>query len=226
VKGTVLHEPGISSIRARLRDTALEVSMLARDDAAERSVVELREQWLKLVDNFDQALRAKHVRDDVREDAVYAQCGLLDETALRYLSDDERSDWDVQPLQVERFGNHDAGARIYERIEIRRRETRPYVPLLECYATVLGLGFQGRYEHDNQCARLDLIAALDTQIGQAKPQPNSFVIDMTKTNWLDRLRHQSPWFIAGTGSVLAILIWIALDNSLDLQLVNLPRVKP
>jgi type VI secretion system protein ImpK len=213
-------------MRALLRDTALEVSMLSNGDSAERSVFELRKHWLNLVDEFDQALRTKHVPDDIREDAVYAQCGLLDETALRYLSNDERSEWDVQPLQVERFGNHDAGARIYERIEIRRRETRPDVRLLECYAAVLGLGFRGRYEHSNERLRLELIAALDKQIQQAKPQLHSFVVDRTETRRLDWLLQQSPWFIAGAACVLAVLVWFALANSLDLQLANLPRIKP
>ncbi len=220
------HEPGTFSIRALLRDTALEVSMLASGDDAEPPVFELRKRWLKLVDEFDQALRANQVPDDIREDAVYAQCGLLDETALRYLSEDERSEWDVQPLQVERFGNHDAGARIYERIEIRSRETRPDVRLLECYVAVLGLGFKGRYEHEDERPRLELVAALDKQTQRTRPQPKSFVVDMTETRRLDRLLHQSPWFIAGAGCVLAALIWFALANSLDLQLANLPRVKP
>jgi type VI secretion system protein ImpK len=84
-------------MRALLRDTALEVSLLARDPA-DHSAFELRERCQQVVSDFDRALQARQVPNDVRDDAVYAQCGLLDETALRYLADNERSEWDAQPL--------------------------------------------------------------------------------------------------------------------------------
>lgn len=187
-------------MRALLRDTALEVSLLSQD-ATERSAFDLRERCLRIVDDFDRALQVRQCPRDVLEDAVYAQCGLLDETALRCLPEDERSKWDAHPLQVERFGNHDAGNRVYERIALRLREMPPKVVLLECYAAVLGLGFLGRYAHEGEPRRAELAALLNERIQRAGPQRRSFIIDTVSGTRLAWLRRLSPWAIAGIVSV-------------------------
>jgi type VI secretion system protein ImpK len=225
VNVTTQREPNVASMRALLRDTALEVSLLSQD-TAEQSAFELRKRCLQVVDDFDRALQAKRFPEDVRQDAVYAQCGLLDEMALRGLSEDERSKWDAHPLQVERFGNHDAGDRIYERIAVRAREIPPNVALLECYATILGLGFLGRYASDGELRRAELAALLNERIPRAEPRRGGLVIDRVSSTRLDWLRRLSPWTIAGIVGVTAALIWFVLGQSLDVQLANLPRLKP
>ena len=225
MNATTLREPDALSIRALLRDTALEVSLLARDPG-DHSAFELRERCQQVVSDFDLALQTRQVPHDVREDAVYAQCGLLDETALRYLADNERSEWDAQPLQVERFGNHDAGDRIYERIVARAREIPPNVALLECYATILGLGFLGRYANDGELRRTELATLLNERILGTGPRRGGLVINTVSGTRLDWLRRLSPWTVAGIVCVTAALIWFVLGQSLDAQLANLPRLKP
>jgi len=212
-------------MRALLRDTALEVSLLSQD-TVEHSAFKLRERCLQVVSDFDRALQGKQFPHEVREDAVYAQCGLLDETALRCLPDDERSKWDAQPLQVERFGNHDAGDRIYERIAVRVREIPPNVALLECYAAVLGLGFLGRYAHDDELRRAELATLLNERIMGAGSRRGGLIVDTVSSTRLDWLRRLSPWTIAGIACVTAALIWLMLGQSLDIQVANLPRLKP
>jgi type VI secretion system protein ImpK len=214
------------SMHALLRDTALEVSMLANGDGETQSAYNLRESWMTLVKNFDKALTAQHVSDNVRKDAVYAQCGLLDETALRYLPYNERSEWDAQPLQVEHFGNHDAGERVYERLEIRLRERPTDTRLLQCYAVVLGLGFLGRYAHHGEHRREELLSALNERIGRVSPRDIGFVINTTGRTRLDEILRLSPWVIAGIGCAAAALLWIGFAHSLNVQLANLPRLKP
>jgi type VI secretion system protein ImpK len=212
-------------MRALLRDTALEVSLLSQD-ATEHSAFELRERCLRVVGDFDRALETRQIPRDVREDAVYAQCGLLDETALRCLPDEERSEWDAHPLQVERFGNHDAGNRVYERIALRLAEMPPKVALLECYAAVLGLGFLGHYAHKGEPRRAELATLLNERILRARPQRRGFIIDTASGARLDWLRRLSTWAIAGIVCVSAALIWLGLGQSLDAQLANLPRLTP
>jgi type VI secretion system protein ImpK len=212
-------------MRALLRDTALEISLLARG-ADTRSAFQLRERCLQVVNDFDRALQAKGVPQDVREDAVYAQCGLLDEKALTYLPDDERSEWDAKPLQVERFGNHDAGERIYERISFRVRESPAQVGLLECHAAILGLGFLGRYARDDEPQRAELATLLNERILAARPRRRSFVVDTTGGSRLDWVRRLSPRASACVVCVAAALIWCLLGQSLDAQLSNLPSLNP
>ncbi|MFP3675368.1 DotU family type IV/VI secretion system protein, partial [Bacillus sp. SIMBA_031] len=60
---------------------------------------------------------------------------------------------EAQPLQVEQFGEHDAGKHVFDRLSERMREAPPNIELLECYATVLGLGFKGRYAREGELQR-------------------------------------------------------------------------
>jgi type VI secretion system protein ImpK len=71
-----------TGIRDLLRDTALLVSMLTQGGNTE-SVKDLRQQCAERVAAFAEALEQRGFAADVREDAQYAQCGLLDETVLR-----------------------------------------------------------------------------------------------------------------------------------------------
>ncbi|MDN7486514.1 MULTISPECIES: DotU family type IV/VI secretion system protein [unclassified Burkholderia] len=223
------HSPR-ASIRALLRDTALLVSHLSNGGQVDNQE-NLRRQCLRLVAQFSTALDAQGIAADVRDDAVIAQCGLIDEAALRYLPAASKGDWESRPLQVDRFGTHDAGTRIYERLEFRMREPAPNVDLLECYAAVLGLGFRGRYAarsgasadaHDGEAKRQALIAALVAQIDQLRPATRpGFVTDRSNTRLIDRLRSLSPWAIAGTACVIAILVWFAWDRILDAELAQL-----
>jgi len=214
------------SIRALLRDTALEVSMLAQR-AAPDSIKVLREDCLQLIAAFEEALERRKVAVDVQQDAVYAQCGLLDETVLRHLPDKTRSEWDAEPLQVEKFQNHDAGERIYERITARMRETPPNVELLECYSTILGLGFKGRYARTGDKERSALMATLDAQISKLRPMPDQrLIIDASRGSGLDWLYRLSPWALAGIAAVATFLLYLLLGQSLDLQLAHLLQQKP
>jgi len=219
-----------ASMRALLRDTALLVSQLSNGGQVDNAA-NLREQCRLLVAQFATALDAQGIAADVRDDAIIAQCGLIDEAALRHLPASAKAKWESTPLQVERFGTHDAGTRIYERLDYRMREPVPNVDLLECYAAVLGLGFRGRYAarsgssagtHDGEAKRQALIAALVAQIDQLRPAVRpGLVADRSNTRLLDRLRHVSPWMITGAACVIAILVWFAWDRILDAELAQL-----
>ncbi|WP_246541329.1 DotU family type IV/VI secretion system protein [Collimonas antrihumi] len=214
------------SIRALLRDTALEVSLLAQR-ATPDSIEVLREDCQQLVASFEEVLGRQQVAIDVKQDALYAQCGLLDEMVLRHLPVEKKSEWDAEPLQVERFQNHDAGERIYERIAARMRETPPNLELLECYSTILGLGFKGRYARTGNDERTALMAALDAQIAKLRPMSDQrLIIDTSRTRPLDWLYRLSPWALAGFAAVATLLLYLLLGQSLDLQLSHLLQQKP
>jgi type VI secretion system protein ImpK len=213
-------------IRDLLRDTALLVTTLARGGLVQ-DPAELRQRCKQLIEHFANALEQRGFPDDVREEALIAQCGLLDETALRYLPTECRSGWELKPLQVERFNMHDAGERLFERLEQRMREPSPQVHLLECYSAILGMGLVGRYAREGEAKRTALIAALNAQLEKLRPtSERPFTTDRTGRRFSDCFYRLSPWAIAGLACVAAAVVWVVWATALDLHLAHLMPAKP
>jgi type VI secretion system protein ImpK len=208
-------------IRDLLRDTALLVTTLAAGGRTE-DVIGLRERCQRLIEQFSTALRRRGYPDDVCQDALTAQCGLLDETALHHLSDKDRSQWDARPLQVERFGLHDAGERVFERLDQRMREASPHVALLECYSAILGLGFLGRYAREGETQRAALIAALSARLQALRPEAEPpLIVDRPATRFADWFYRLSPWATAALACGAAAVVWLVWAAALDMQLAQL-----
>ncbi|MBC8722522.1 DotU family type IV/VI secretion system protein [Paraburkholderia sp. 31.1] len=242
-----------SGIRDLLRDTALLVTRLSEGGHAEDPAT-LRQRCKQLMAGFSTALDQRGFAADVREDAEVAQCGLLDEAVLRNLSAENKPVWDAQPLQVERFGKHDAGERVFERLEQRMREASPHIALLECYAAVLGMGFMGRYAREGEAKRSVLIASLNTQLEKLRPEGSPlggrpegsplggrpegsplggrpvaarpFFADRTGRRFSDWFYRLSPWAIAGLACVAAAVIWLIWAQVLDAQIAHLVPAVP
>jgi type VI secretion system protein ImpK len=95
----------VSGIRDLLRDTALFVANLSTGGTVENFNA-LRTRCASMVADLSAALERRAYPEDVRDDAVKAQCALLDETALQHLSHEDKPLWSAQPLQVEKFKQH------------------------------------------------------------------------------------------------------------------------
>jgi type VI secretion system protein ImpK len=236
-------------MRDLLRPTALLLSEFARSAGA-RSAPNLRERCRAVVDDFDAALEGRQVAPDVRKEAVYAQCAVLDELALVHLPPEDKQHWEAHPpLQVERFGNHDAGERIYDRIDARMREALPSNDgLLDFYAALLGLGFRGRYGpvsaptgHDHsivgralgsewprpvdagaaEAERASMIAALDGWLAPRPASKRTFIAKRLRARVLALLCGLPPSTIASLGSAAVAMIYLAWGQALDSQLADL-----
>ncbi|MEK6421130.1 MAG: DotU/TssL family secretion system protein [Burkholderia gladioli] len=218
-------EPG-DRIRDLLRDTALLVTSLASGGQTQDPHA-LRARCKQLVAQFASDLTQRGFPDDVRGEALIAQCGLLDETALRYLPDAFRSGWESMPLQVEQFHLHDAGERVFERLDARLREASPPVALLECYSAILGMGFVGRYARSGAAERTALIDTLNARLDSLQTATDRPFMThrggRRPSDWLHRL---SPWAIAGIACVVAAVTWGAWSAALDAQLAHLVSAKP
>ncbi|SAK68101.1 type VI secretion system protein ImpK [Caballeronia catudaia] len=217
-----------TGIRDLLRDTALFVATLSTGGAAE-DFKALRDRCKSMVDEFGAALEHRGYPEDVCDDAAKAQCALLDETALQHLSENDKPNWSAQPLQVEKFKQHDAGEHVFERLEFRMRERSPQIDLLECYSAILGLGFRGRYAIHGAGDRESLIAELGTLIARLRPEgERPFIVDRPGRRFQDWFRRMSPWAIAGIGCVIALVTWLIWHVALDAQLAALipGTVKP
>lgn len=221
--------PG-AGMRDLLRDTALLVGMLTQGGTTE-PVEQLRKRCVRLMAAFSTALEQRGFAADVREDAQYAQCGLLDEAVLRCQSITDRSSWEAHPLQVERFGKLDAGDHVFDRLAERLREASPNVDLLECYSAILGLGFMGRYAREGEAQRATLMATLNARLEKLRPAvTRTFIAERTGRRASDWFYRLSPWAIAAIGCIAAALVYLIWDHALDAHLAHLvslaPAVKP
>jgi len=212
-------------IRDLLRDTALLVTSIAPGGEA-LNADELRDRCRRLIERFSEALSRRSYPDDVCREALIAQCGLLDETALRYLPAEMRAGWALKPLQVEKFSLHDAGETVFERLEARMREGSPSVDLLECYSAILGMGFVGRYAREGEAKRTALVTTLNTQLEKLRPSSaRAFVADRAARRLSDWFYRLSPWTIAGLACVVAVIVWLVWATALDVQLAHLQPAK-
>ncbi|MCC8392447.1 DotU family type IV/VI secretion system protein [Paraburkholderia sp. MMS20-SJTR3] len=212
-------------IRDLLRDTALLVTSLAAGGTVQDATA-FRERCRQLITSFSEALARRGYPDDVRLEATVAQCGLLDETALRELEEQARSGWELKPLQVELFKLHDAGERVIDCIEARLREAPPNVDLLECYSVILGMGFIGRYARDGDAKRVELIGTLNTRLQKLHPAiERPFIADRPGRRLSDWLYRLSPWAIAALACVVAVAVWGVWNVALDAQLADITSAK-
>ncbi|AXF22840.1 type IV secretion protein DotU [Burkholderia pyrrocinia] len=217
--------PPVDGIRDLLRDTALLVTNLASGGQTQDPVA-LRGRCKQLVEQFASALERRGFPDDIRTEALVAQCGLLDEAALRHLPIDSRAGWEHKPLQVEQFNLHEAGERVFERLDARMREPSPPVALLECYSAILGMGFIGRYAREGEAERAELIASLNAKLDALRSTSDRpFIADRAGRRFSDWFYRLSPWAIAGLACVAAAIVWGVWATALDMQLAHIVAAK-
>lgn len=202
-----------------LRDTALTVAALV-SGSTPVTFASFRERCLEQIASLREELRAARQSPDVIEDAIYAQCALLDEFALRHLDGATRDEWEREPLQVREFQSHDAGDALIDRIERRLAAPQPVLPLLAVFHVVIGLGFQGRFALNGGTDRAALLRALDERLARAGVDQGNGPVIVTHgrpdTGW-----RVSPivWVVlalAGAG-----LVYMALNRWLDAAIVRL-----
>lgn len=91
------------------------------------------------------AIAARYSNDDV-SNAEFAVVALLDEAILSS-KDPGREEWRKKTLNVELFGEANAGEVFFDRLQalVRREESERLADLLEVYLLCLLLGFEGRF---------------------------------------------------------------------------------
>jgi type VI secretion system protein ImpK len=207
-----------------LRDTARTVVDLRSVNPP--SLVDLRKRCDAQVAALREELQRRGHPRDVIDDAAYAQCALLDEAALNGLGEEARDAWEREPLQVKLFGRNDAGEELLRRIGQRLREPRPVMPLLCIFASVLDLGFKGRYAANEADARTKLIRAIDERLARAMggntgpgvPDRSGPVV-VNPSRW--RRRPLSPLTWVLIACIAAGLVWFAIDRWLLLSIAGM-----
>ena len=217
--------PAGPGMRDLLHDTALLVTSVLSGGTVS-NLDQFRDHCRQSIDKVADALARQDYPGDVQREALLAQCGLLDEMALRYLRADARNAWEQRPLQVERFSIHDAGRRVIDSIEAHLRDASPNIDLLEYYAAILGLGFVGRYALDGQAKRVALINSLHARLEtfrQSVEKP--FVTNRTGRRLPSRMTRLAPWAPVVLAGVVAAAVWVVGSRAIDTQLVHIASVK-
>lgn len=217
--------PTGGDMRELLQPTALLVTTLSSGGTVKDSVW-FRVRCNECVEQFADALARRAYPEDTQHEALVAQCGLLDEMALRYLPTDARTAWELHPMQVERFAIYDAGRRVIDRVEAHLHESVPDVELLECYAAILSMGFIGRYAREGEAKRAALMATLDARLQALRSSVDEpFLTDTAGLRLSAGFARFAPWIIASAGCLVAIGVWIAGSRVLDTQLAQIVPAK-
>jgi type VI secretion system protein ImpK len=195
-----------------LRDTSRTV--VALRSANPPSLDELRAQCDAQTAGLRNELHRQGQPGDVIDDALYAQCALLDEAALSGLGGAAREAWEREPLQVRVFGRNDAGEELLRRIAARLREVKPVLPLLGIFAAVLAMGFKGRYAVGDPAARTTLVRSIDERLERATG--NTGVPDrsgpVVVNPLLRRRRVFSPLAWVLIACIAGGLAWLVIDQ--------------
>ena len=208
-------QPARTLLPLAMRDTASTV--VALRSAEPPSVDDLRRQCDAQVASLREELQRRGQPPDVIDDALYAQCALLDEAALNGLHDDGRDAWEREPLQVRTFGRNDAGEELIRRIGQRLREARPVLPLLGVFAAVLRLGFTGSLAGNGGDARAKLVSEIDERLTRAtgdransNASGTSSPIVVNPSRWRSRPLSPLAWVLIAC--IAAGLAWFAIDR--------------
>ena len=153
------------------------------------------------------------------EEGSYAQCGLLDEVALRTLKGNDREVWERNPMQVCFFQSYNAGDILCDRIESLCKNHKDASPLVaETYLSVINLGFRGRYVLDE-----DALHTAQEQLKKITPAfPSNAVSEDGKLFYIDQkgmplkkaFSLRPSWLLVGS-IVVATVAYFAFRYYLD-----------
>ena len=213
--------PSPTLLPLAIRDTALTVTRLASAAQPEAFAV-FSQRCDTQITQLRTELAAAGCTADVIDDAVYAQCALLDETALKYLQDYDRDAWEREPLQVRYFNRHDAGDALINRIERRLAEPQPVLPLLAIFSAVLGLGFQGKFALHGAEPREALIRAVNERLGNGSERSMANTV-LVRHGTTRRWPGLSPWSWVALACTVSALFYVGAQHWLSASIEALPR---
>jgi type VI secretion system protein ImpK len=205
-------QTNFSMLPIAFRDTALTVVQLGRRNDSP-SFESLRLRCREQIQHLRGELKMASHADDVIHDAVYAQCALLDETALRHLNSRDRDAWEREPLQVAEFGTHDAGEALIALMHKRLQQPQSSRPLLEIFFVVLALGFKGRFALERPGAHDAMIRMLRDRLDLPGENLTGVIVRSgSKRSFFARL--SLPFFVL-LALVTTVIVWVLLDRWLN-----------
>lgn len=176
------------------------------------SAVEFNRRLDQFLTQFDKNARNFGKSADAVATVKYAFCALMDEIVL---SSDYpiREDWERAPLQLRLFGEHLAGERFFDKLELLRMDPVANLEVLEVFRTCLLLGFQGKYLLEGNERLGYLVSRLDQEITSARGGKVEFAPNWKLPQRFQQyVRHELPlWlFFAILGVVASVVFFVYL----------------
>jgi type VI secretion system protein ImpK len=184
---------------------------LLRNGHEAADAVDFRHHVCQLLSSIELNAGELRIPSNDLAEARFAFCALLDEVILNSTLP-IRADWECRPLQLELFGEHMAGERFFDRLELLRREGVARLGVLEVFHLCLLLGFQGRYAFDGR-EKLDyLTARLGDEIAHLQGRPTAFAPHWAAPDRVaHKLRGELPlWTMALVFGGLALAAFVTL----------------
>jgi type VI secretion system protein ImpK len=189
---------------------------LLRNGHAPTDAAAFRHQVCRLMDGVERGAHALQLAAGDVAEARFAFCALLDEAVLNSKLP-IRGEWECRPLQLQLFGEHMAGERFFNKLELLRREGAARLAVLEVFHLCLLLGFQGRYALDGR-EKLDyLTARLGDEIAHLQGRRVAFAPHWAAPDRVvHKLRGELPlWAMGVVFGTLALVAFVAMRVQLD-----------
>lgn len=156
-----------------LLEDGIYLLFLLRNGTPPNSLAEFNKRIDQFLGQFESNARNLGKSPAAISDAKYAFCALMDESILS--SDFTiREDWERAPLQLRLFGEHLAGERFFDKLEMLRLDPIANVETLEIFYTCLLLGFQGKYLLEGSEKLNYLTSRVGQEITHARGGRNEF----------------------------------------------------
>lgn len=207
---------GVSRSLLDLMHPGFYMLFLLRNGHAPADAAAFRHKVCQLLDGIERSARELQIAAGDVSEARFAFCALLDEVVLNSKLP-IRGEWECKPLQLELFGEHMAGERFFDKLELLRREGVARLGVLEVFHLCLLLGFLGRYALEGH-EKLDyLTARLGDEIAHLQGRRTAFAPHWAAPDRVvHKLRGELPlWAMAVVFGGLALAAFIAMRLQLD-----------
>lgn len=208
-------KPFTLSLKDMLED-GIYLLFLLQSGNAPNSANEFNKRIEQFLAQFEKNARNLGKPQQAVADAKYAFCALMDEIIL---SSDFgiREDWERAPLQLRMFGEHLAGDRFFDKLEMLRTDPVANIEALEVFHTCLLLGFQGKYLLEGTEKLNYLISRVNQEITHARGGKAEFAPNWKLPQRFQQyVRHELPlWLFFALLSIVGVGVFLAYLMLLD-----------
>ena len=188
---------------------------LLRNGYAPTEGATYRERLRQLLEQVDRGAKRLQIDPADVYQAKFAFCALIDEIVLMSRLR-IRDEWERRPLQLEMFGEHMAGEKFFDSLEMLRGEGVRRIQVLEVFHMCLLLGFKGRYSLGGAEKLAWLTARLGDEIVHLQGKRASFSPHWAPPdNIVNKLRSEmSPPVMLCLFAVVALIAYVGLNAQL------------